>query len=113
MSSDRIEKFSVILLAAGVGRRLGQAEPKPKVLLEFGGRSLLDRHFEALAAAGVGSVVIIVGFEAERIEAAVRTLDPPFEVTLLHNPRFTEGSVVSLAAANGVLRSGGAVVLMD
>jgi choline kinase len=113
MSSDRIEKFSAILLAAGVGRRLGRAEPAPKVLLEFGGRSLLDRHFEALAAAGVGSVVIIVGFEAERIEAAVRALDPPFQVTLLHNPRFTEGSVVSLAAANGVLRSDGTVVLMD
>ncbi len=113
MSSARAENFTAILLAAGVGRRLGRAEPAPKVLLEFGGRSLLDRHFEALAAAGVGSVVIVVGFEAAQVEAAVRALDPPFEVSFLRNARFTEGSVVSLACANGVLRSGGSVVLMD
>jgi len=113
MSSDRPENFTAILLAAGVGRRLSRTEPAPKVLLEFGGRSLLERHFAALADAGVGAVVIVVGFEAGRVEAAVRALDPPFEVTLLHNPRFTEGSVVSLAAANAVLRSGGTVVLMD
>jgi choline kinase len=113
MSSDRPENFTAILLAAGVGRRLGQADPAPKVLLEFGGRSLLERHFTALAAAGVDAVVIVVGFEAGKIEAAVQALDPPFAVSFLHNPRFTEGSVVSLAAANRVLRSGGTAVLMD
>ena len=105
--------FTAILLAAGVGRRLGQGEPAPKVLLEFGARSLLDRHFEALAAAGVSEVVIVVGFEAAQIEAAVKALAPPFRVRLIANPRFTEGSVVSLAAAGAVLRSGGVSVLMD
>jgi choline kinase len=106
MSLDQHKNFIAILLAAGVGRRLGRPEPAPKVLLEFGGRSLLDRHFEALAAAGVG-------FQAGQIEAAVRALDPPFKVTLTRNSRFTEGSVVSLAAAGSVLRSGGTAVLMD
>ncbi len=113
MSSDRPENFTAILLAAGVGRRLSRNEPAPKVLLEFGGQTLLERHFAALMAAGVSAVVIVVGFEAAKIEAAVRALNPPFEVTLLHNPRFTEGSVVSLAAAGAVLRSGGTAVLMD
>jgi choline kinase len=113
MSSGRSENFTAILLAAGVGRRLSQTDPAPKVLLEFGGRSLLQRHFAALAAAGVSEVVIVVGFEAGRIEAAARALDPPFKITLLHNPRFTEGSVVSLAAAGAALRSGGTVWLMD
>jgi choline kinase len=113
MSLDPHKNFTAILLAAGVGRRLGRPEPAPKVLLQFGGRSLLDRHFEALASAGVGEVVIVVGFEAGQIEAAVRALNPPFKVTLTSNPRFTEGSVVSLAAAGSVLRSGGTAVLMD
>lgn len=113
MSLERHKNFTAILLAAGVGRRLGRPEPAPKVLLEFGGRSLLDRHFEALAAAGVGEVVIVVGFEAGQIEAAVRALAPPFPVRFVHNPRFTEGSVVSLAAANATLRAGEGAVLMD
>jgi choline kinase len=43
---------SVMILAAGVGRRLGLSQADaglPKVLLEFGGRSLLARHISILA----------------------------------------------------------------
>ncbi len=113
MSSQTHQFVSAVLLAAGVGRRLGQAEPSPKVLLEFGGRTLLERHCEALAQAGVDELVIVTGFEAGQIEAAVATLKTPFAIRTLANPRFTEGSVVSLAAANAVLRSGATVMLMD
>jgi choline kinase len=104
---------TAILLAAGVGRRLGQGDPRPKVLLEFGAKSLLARHVEALTAAGVDELVIVTGFEAEQIERAVGALKAPFPIRMIANPRFTEGSVVSLAAAGEVLRSGATVVLMD
>jgi choline kinase len=113
MSSNLHKNVSAVLLAAGVGRRLGQGDPKPKVLLEFGGRTLLARHIDALAAAGVDELVIVTGFEASQIERAVAALKAPFPVRLVGNPRFTEGSVVSLAAAAPVLRSGRPVVLMD
>ena len=46
-----------IMLAAGVGARLGAgAEAAPKVLLEFGGTSRLRRHLEILRAAGVRDI---------------------------------------------------------
>jgi len=83
------------------------------VLLEFGGRSLLDRHMEALALCGVDDVVLVVGFEAGQLDKAIARLDPPFRVRMLTNPRFTDGSVVSLATAGEVLRSGRPVLLMD
>jgi len=113
MSQNGNLAVTAILLVAGIGRRLGQARPGPKVLLEFGGRSLLARHFDALAACGVDEVVMVVGFEAGQLETAVRRLDPPFKVRMLTNPRFTEGSVVSMATAGEVLRSGRTVLLMD
>jgi choline kinase len=113
MSSEKHQKLSAVLLAAGVGRRLGQAEPSPKVLLDFGGRNLLQRHIDALAEVGIDELVIVTGFEAGQIEAAVRALAPPFAIRLVRNPRFTEGSVVSLAAAGETLRSGASVILMD
>jgi choline kinase len=104
---------TAILLVAGVGRRLGQATPGPKVLLEFGDRSLLARHIDALAACGVDELVLIVGFEAGQVETAIRRLDPPFQLKILTNPRFTEGSAVSLATSAAILRSGRTVLLMD
>jgi choline kinase len=113
MSSQLHKTVAAVLLAAGVGRRLGQGDPRPKVLLEFGGRSLLERHCDALTQAGVGELCIVVGFEAEQIRAAVAALDPTLEIRLIENPRFTEGSVVSLAAAGAVLRSARPVLLMD
>lgn len=113
MSSDLHKNVVAVLLAAGVGRRLEQGDPKPKVLLEFGGKTLLARHIDALAAVGVDELVIVTGFEAAQIGQALARLNAPFPIRLIGNPRFTEGSAVSLAAAGEVLRSGAAVVLMD
>jgi len=113
MSQSGNVLVTAILLAAGVGRRLGQDKRAPKVLLEFGDRSLLARHIDALEACGVDELVVIAGFEAEQLQAALGRLNPSFRVRLVTNPRFTEGSSVSLAAAGGILRSGRTVLLMD
>ena len=102
-----------VLLVAGVGRRLGRAIAEPKVLLEFGHRSLLARHLDALIACGVDELTMVVGFEADRLEAEIDQLSPRLKVNLQRNPRFTEGSVVSLAAAADALSSDRSVLLMD
>ena len=102
-----------IVLAAGVGRRLGAAHGGPKMLLEFGGRSLLDRRLGALAACGVEQVSITVGHGAERIRAEVARLDPPLDVRCVENSRYREGSLVSLAVQREALTSGRPVLVMD
>lgn len=103
-----------LILAAGVGRRLGASkpddQPSPKALLEFDGKSLLRRHIEQLRSAGVQAITIVVGFGADRIKDAVAKLGVP--VSFVVNPDFREGSVVSLWAGSEVLRSG-PVILMD
>jgi choline kinase len=109
---------TAILLAAGVGRRLGEHHDGPKVLLEFAGRSLLRRHMEALFASGVRRLSITVGFEAERLRDAVSEvlraagLDG-LEVSFVQNPAYREGSLVSLHAQREALLAGGEVFLMD
>ncbi|MCQ8242137.1 NTP transferase domain-containing protein [Rhizosaccharibacter radicis] len=109
---------AVLILAAGRGRRLGPDAPeRPKVLLPFGGRTLLDRHLHLLEEAGAGPVTIVTGFEAGQIEHELVRLGRRDEVTLLHNPHWREGSVVSLDAGRPVLdaaaEAGTSVVLMD
>jgi choline kinase len=100
-----------IILAAGVGRRLGV--DGPKALLSFEGKSLLQRHLEHLFAEGVGQVSITIGHCGESVRAEVDRLGCSDRVSFVENPRYTEGSLVSLAVQGGVLRSGASIVLMD
>jgi choline kinase len=76
-----------VILAAGRGSRLGAlGDATPKWLLDVGGRTLADRHLEALGlACPVASVTVATGHAAEAIErrlmasgaASVRTLHIP------------------------------------
>lgn len=57
-----------MILAAGRGERLRPlTDTIPKALVEVGGQSLLERHLERLGAAGVGTVVINLGWHGDRI----------------------------------------------
>ncbi|MFT4583172.1 MAG: choline kinase [Gammaproteobacteria bacterium] len=101
-----------IILAAGVGRRLGEHGDNPKSLLEFGGRSLLDRHISNLKACNISDITLCVGYRRALIESAVRELGYDGVRTIV-NGEYELGSIVSLWATRDVLRSGEDVILMD
>ena len=101
-----------VMLAAGVGRRLGAGD-RPKALLEFAGKSLLQRHLEGLATAGVRQISITIGHAGELIREAADGLGGALAVSFVDNPRYTEGSLVSLWAQRALLRSGAPILLMD
>jgi choline kinase len=62
-----------IILSAGQGSRLGHlTDNRPKCLIEFNGRTLLDRQLDALAANGVEEAVVVTGFRDDQIEAALK-----------------------------------------
>ena len=103
-----------MVLAAGVGRRLGDHHDGPKMLLRFDGRSLLQRRLEALARCGVAEVAITVGHEAEAIRAeAGRTAPAGLAVRFVENSRYREGSLLSMLAQGEAMTSGRPVLLMD
>jgi len=105
--------MTAIVLAAGVGKRLLAASGgRPKCLIEIGGRSLLARLLAGLATAGVRDAVVVTGFGAAAVEAAVAALATGIRIRCLLNPRYTEGAILSLFAARDVLRAG-AVLVMD
>ena len=99
-----------VMLAAGVGRRLAIEEPK--VLLRFGGRTLLERHLAILSALGVNDAVIGIGHEALAIERALKALDQT-DVSTIYNPDYEQGSIVTLWRVRAALTAGGPVLLMD
>jgi len=63
------ENMKVIIIAAGMGERLKPyTNGLPKCLLEFEGKTLLQRQLEALKANKVKNVVLIKGYEKEEID---------------------------------------------
>jgi len=100
-----------VMLAAGVGRRLGSMGARPKCLLVFGGSTLLERHIAILRGVGVGELVLAIGFQAERIESLVARIAGDMIVTTVLNPAYEQGSMVSLWAVRDHLDS--SVLLMD
>jgi choline kinase len=112
-----IAGLHAIILAAGVGRRLGlegeDGAPKPKILLDLGGRSLLQRHLFLLEQAGVSGVTLVLGYRAEEVRSALARSGTGLDVATVFNPDFRAGSVVSLWTARNALRRSGPVLLMD
>ena len=104
-----------IILAAGRGSRLAGHNPDglPKCLLDFGGKTLLQRHLEQLWHGGVPQADLVVGYEADRIVDHIGRLRTRPAVAFHFNPRFEQGSVISLLAGRETLESGRDVLLMD
>ena len=64
--------MKAIILSAGQGSRLGHlTDARPKCLIEFAGRTLLDRQLDTLAANGIAESVVVTGFRDDQIERAL------------------------------------------
>lgn len=112
MGTERLRVERALILAAGVGRRLGAGgDHPPKALLRFGGASLLARHIAILREHGVADITVVTGYREEDIRAELAAIGGG--VAVATNPDFRRGSVVSLDAGRAVMQSGAPVVLMD
>ena len=107
--------MKAVMLAAGLGARLNGAGTKssPKVLLRFGGRSLLQRHIGILRRCGIEELVLGVGFNREEIEQEVADIGAEGFVRTVFNPDFEAGSIITLWTLRDELCWGGPVLLMD
>lgn len=87
-AGSRVPMKKAIILSAGQGSRLGHlTDDRPKCLIEFNGRTLLDRQLDALAANGVEEAVVVTGFRDDQIEAALkRRGDVGPRVRTIYNP---------------------------
>jgi choline kinase len=78
-----------IILSAGQGSRLGRlVDDRPKCLIDFGGRTLLDRQLDTLAANGVSEAVVVTGFHDDLVNSAVARRNGGPRVRTIYNPFF-------------------------
>jgi L-glutamine-phosphate cytidylyltransferase len=79
--------MKAIILSAGQGSRLGHlVDDRPKCLIDFNGRSLLDRQLDTLQANGVTQAVVVTGFHDELIQEAITRRSGGPEVRTIYNP---------------------------
>ncbi len=75
--------MQALMLAAGMGRRLGKyTDNQTKCMVKVGGKTLLERITEAIKEAGIRRFIIVAGYEAEKlvdfIEANITGIDIQF-----------------------------------
>lgn len=109
--------MKAILYVAGRANRLaGTLRVPNKILLEFGGETLLERHVRLLAEVGVRELFVVTGHAAEAVRAEFPKLQARHGVRIgeFYNPDFVEGSLLSFKASfPGLQNLNEQVLLMD
>ncbi len=85
-----------VVLAAGKGTRMGS--DLPKVVHEAAGRPLVRWVVDALRAAGIGDVIVVVGHRAELVEASLADVSG-LSFAIQRQQRGTGDAVAAAAAA--------------
>jgi len=79
--------MKAIILSAGQGSRLGHlVDDRPKCLIDFNGRTLLDRQLDTLEAQGVHEAVVVTGFHDDLVDAAIAARAGGPKVRTIYNP---------------------------
>jgi nicotine blue oxidoreductase len=91
-----VPRTAGLLLAAGGGQRLGG---RPKALLPYRGRPLVEHAARMLAEGGCATVYVVLGAAAERVRAEARLPG----CVLVDNPGWAEGMGSSLRAGLAAL----------
>lgn len=78
--------MQAIILAAGMGRRLGQlTEGNTKCMLEVNGERLIDRVVRKLSALDLKRIVIVVGYERANLINYINSTYPDLNVEFVEN----------------------------
>ncbi len=93
-----------VVLAAGLGRRMGSA----KMLADFDGKPMIVATVENVLASGVDEVIVVTGHESEKVVAALGGM----KVRRVHNPDFESGMASSLRVGVEAVKSADAAVII-
>ncbi len=104
--------MKAIILAAGVGKRMGQfIDDSPKCLLKISGKSIINRLVEDLLAYGIKDIILVVGYKKEKIYDELEWVEPDTKIKYIVNDNYKIGSILSLWTAKEELNDD--VIIMD
>lgn len=97
--------MQAIILAAGMGRRLGELTgDNTKCMLKVNGVRLIDRTLECLKEVGVSRLVLVVGYKAQNVIKYVGDEYKGIKITYIENPIYDKtNNIYSLYLAKDYL----------
>ena len=100
-------RMQAIILAAGMGRRLGEyTKDNTKCMLPVNGVRLIDRVLTQLSPLGLTRVVIVVGYQGQNLmDYLGHRYDDQFPIEYVENPIYDKtNNIYSLALAKQQLQ---------
>lgn len=97
--------MQAIILAAGMGRRLKDlTQNNTKCMVKVNGVTLIDRMLQQIDSHGLSRIVIVVGYESEKLIEYISTLDVKTPIEYVNNPIYNKtNNIYSLALAKDKL----------
>lgn len=97
--------MQALMLAAGMGTRLGKyTEAKAKCMIEVGSKSLIGHAADALKLAGINKLIVVVGWESEKLISFIEQNITGIECEFIQNCDYaTTNNIYSLYLAKDKL----------
>ncbi|MST82533.1 aminotransferase class I/II-fold pyridoxal phosphate-dependent enzyme [Bilifractor porci] len=97
--------MQAIILAAGMGKRLKElTQNNTKCMVKVNGVSLIDRMIHQIQKQNVERIVIVVGYEREKLKEYIATLGITTPITFIDNPIYDKtNNIYSLSLASNYL----------
>ena len=97
--------MQAVILAAGMGRRLGVlTKNQTKCMIELNGRTLIKRSLDTLSRLDLDRIVIVVGFEGQDVRDAIGESYGGVPIQYIENAEYrTTNNIYSLFLARHVL----------
>lgn len=78
--------MQAIILAAGMGRRLGEfTADNTKCMVEVNGIRLIDRMLNQLSKLGLNRIIIVIGYEGEKLKTHIAKQFPSLAIKFVEN----------------------------
>lgn len=105
--------MQAIILAAGMGKRLGKyTKDCTKCMITVGSKKLIDRAVEALKQSGIRKLIVVVGYQGEKLENYLRQTVTDIEVVFIYNNVYYEtNNIYSLYLAKDELLKDDTILL--
>lgn len=105
--------MKAIILAAGMGRRLGElTEGNTKCMLEVNGERLIDRVVRKLSTLELNRIVIVAGYERSNLIDYIKSTYPELDIEFVENPVYDRtNNIYSLWLARDYLMSDDTLLL--
>lgn len=105
--------MQAIILAAGMGRRLGElTEGNTKCMISVNGVTLIDRMLSQLSSLHLNRIVLVIGYQGEKLRNYIGDRYPNLPIEYVVNPIYDKtNNIYSLALAKDQLQEDDTLLL--